>query len=65
MAVFFPNNCKLWGLSPDRLRGGPGRPWDKVPPGFHEGSTRVPRGFHQGFSRVPQGSARAAVWCEH
>ena len=24
--VFSPNSCKLWGLSADRLRGGPGRP---------------------------------------
>ena len=23
---FFPNSSKLWGLSPDRLRGGPGQP---------------------------------------
>ena len=24
--VFFRNSSKLWGLSPDRLRGGPGQP---------------------------------------
>ena len=37
---FFPNSWKLWGLSPDRLRGGSTR----VPPGFHEGSTRFCEG---------------------
>ena len=43
----FPQQMKDWGLSPDRLRGGPGLPRGKVPQGFHQGSTRVPRGFHQ------------------
>ena len=44
MIPFFPNSWKLWGLSPDRLQGGPGRPGGKVARGFHQGSTRVPRG---------------------
>ena len=51
---------RLWGLSPNRLRGGPGRR-DKVPRGFHEGSTRVP----PGLTRLPQGSVRVAGWREH
>ena len=45
----------------------------RVPPGFHEGSTRAPgwsgAALRQGSTRVPprvpQGSARAAGWCEH
>ena len=41
---------------------------NRVPPGFHKGSTRVPPGFHEGSTRVPRGSARlrgGAGWCEH
>ena len=38
---FLPNSRKLWGLSPDRLRGGPGRPEVRFHEGFHQGSTRV------------------------
>ena len=44
--AFSPTAEKLWGLSPDRLRGGPGRPPGKVPQGFLQGSTGLP-GFHE------------------
>ena len=50
----FSPTAESFGVSA-QIGSGPRRPRGKVPPGFHQGSTRVPPGFHQGSTRVPPG----------
>ena len=54
---FFPQQLKALGSQPigsGVVLGGP-----------EVSSTRVPPEFHQDSTRVPRGSARGAGWCEH
>ena len=37
----------------------PGMPWDRGPPGDHQGTTRGPPGDHQGTTRGPPGDHRS------
>ena len=55
--VFSPT-AESFGVS---AQIGSGVVWGGPEVGFH----RVPPGFHQGSTRVPRGFARAAGWCEH
>ena len=59
---FFPPTAESFGVSAQIgsgvVRGGPEARFHRVPPRFHQGSTRAPSGFCEG-------SARAAGWCEH
>ena len=56
--LVFPQQLKALGSQP---REAPG--WSGA--ALRSGSTRVPPKFHQGSTRVPRGSARSAWWCEH